>query len=495
MKSRSMYLAATAAAALTLCSPALRAEGPVPGGNTEEIQALRTRLDQLEVQQKLADQQRQEAERKLEEKIASDKLSGEAARHDQFISAEGFTAGYNDNRFTIGSADGNFTLRPWYHLQVRETTIDRNDYQGNTQRGIHDEWDSGSEIRRMKIGLDGNMFGPDFTYFFNWATSRTSSNATVKNGTTTVGTVSNGLGGVPILEEAWVRYQIPTTPFFIRAGQIKDPVLHDQIVSSRYQQSAERSLTADYFTNGDAFTQGVTLIYDPNSFIRTEAGVNHGMRSANTNFFSYPDNGSFNQYNFGVAGRVEYKVMGRWKDYAQIGAVGTTEPLLVFGLGGDCSQRGHANQLVAAADAMYGDPSGLNFYSAFVDRYTDHNFGAYTVSATGASLVTPSAAVLNKPTNEYSILFQAGYLIGQHLEPFGRYEVMHLLGTPSGSRTNIQVITAGANYYFHGHRLKLTTEILWLPNGTPLDDNGGDILVGATGKSEVSFVTQLQLLL
>ena len=45
------------------------------------------------------------------------------------------------------------------------------------------------------------------------------------------------------------------------------PFLHDQIVSSRYQQSAERSLTADYFANGDAFTEGITFIYDPNSFI------------------------------------------------------------------------------------------------------------------------------------------------------------------------------------------------------------------------------------
>src|SRR6201999_2157053 len=137
-------------------------------------------------------------------------------------------------------------------------------------RSPEDQVDSGFEMRRMRFGFDGNMFSPDLTYMINWATVRTSGNVNVTSSTgstkgTTIGTVSNSLGGVPLLEEAWVRYHIPTTPFFIKAGQIKDPVLHDQIVSSRYQQSAERSLTGDIFTNGDAFTEGVTFIYDPDT--------------------------------------------------------------------------------------------------------------------------------------------------------------------------------------------------------------------------------------
>ena len=44
------------------------------------------------------DRKRQEAERKLEEKLTSEKLGTEAARHDQLIPAEGFTAGYDDGR-------------------------------------------------------------------------------------------------------------------------------------------------------------------------------------------------------------------------------------------------------------------------------------------------------------------------------------------------------------------------------------------------------------
>jgi hypothetical protein len=316
------------------------------------------------------------------------------------------------------------------------------------------------------------MFTPDLTYFFNWATSRTT--------------------GTPILEEAWVKYHLTDTPFYIKAGQIKDPLLHDQIVSSRYQQSAERSLTADIFANGDAFTEGATFIYDPKTWARAEAGVNHGLRSANTNFQDFPAN----PFDFGVAGRAEFKLFGRWQDYGQIGAVDVKEPLLVVGVGADSSQRGHATQTVGAVDVQYADQNGLSLYGAAVDRYTNHNFGIATASTVGATFITnPDPAVLGRATNEYSLLAEAGYQFSNHLEPFGRYEYMHLQGTPAGSRNYFHVITAGVNYYWYGHRAKLTAEVIYLPNGLPIDDSGGDVLASGPGKGELSGVVQFQLLL
>ena len=498
MNTRSRIVAA-AVMALSFSYPALAAEPATqPAPVAEQIKALRARLDQLEARQKQAEQLRREAELKLDEKITADTLNKAALQHDQFISAEGFTAGYTNERFFIGSADGNFALRPWLHFQFREATILRNDFQGSKAKP-QDQVDTGFEVRQVRVGVDGNVFSPDLTYFFNWATQRTSSNATVTGATpSTAGgkvTVSNNLGGALVLQQAWVKYRIPSTDFFIKAGQIKDPLLHEQIVDTRFQQGTERSLTGDIFANGDDFTEGITAIYDPGTSIKLEAGVNHGMRSANTNFFSYPDNGAFNAFNYGVVGRVEYKAMGRWSDYNQIGAVGTKEQLLVFGAAADYSERGHAGQTVMVADVMYADPTGLNFYGSFVDRYTTHNFGFYTQSATGAIITAGNPAVANRPTNEYSVLLEAGYNINQHLEPFARYEFIHLLGTPAGSHNWIQAITGGVNYYFYGHRLKLTGEIIWLPEGLPFDDTSNDVLTNSNGKNEISFVAQVQLIL
>lgn len=486
-------LCAAVVAALAASAPAVKAgDSATQPDVSTEIQALRARIDQLETQQK----QQQEQRDKDQQQAALSQTIQDADRHSQLLDIHGIAAGYDSTskRFFIGSDDGSFMLRPWYHMQFRAVANDRKSfYYGGLGR---DEVDTGFEVRRIKIGLDGNMFTPDFTYFFNWATSRAngSSNVTGSSGSTagsTIGTVSNSLGGVPILEECWVKYNFHDTPFFIKAGQIKDPVLHDQITSSRYQDSAERSLIADVFVNGDAFTEGVTGIFDPKSWVRTEAGVNHGMRSANTNFFDTPTNA----LDWGVAGRAEFKLFGRWQDYGQVGSVDTREPLLVFGVGADYSQRGHSGQTVAAVDGMYADPAGLLLYGSFVDRYTTHNFGIWSQTATGGSITQTNAAVTGKATNEYAPMFEAGYTFANHIEPFGRFEYMHLAGTKAGSQNWVQAITGGCNIFFYGHRLKLTPEIIYLPKGFPIDDGASDVYTSAPGKGEIVGEVQLQLLI
>ena len=451
----------------------------------KELSALRARIDQLEHQQK--EQQQKAAEEK--QSATTESVIKDANSNSQlFDDTVGITAGYKDHRFFIGSDDGNFMLRPWIHMQFRDVTSDRQSFKPNHD----DDVENGFEIRRMRFGLDGNLFTPDFTYFFNWATVRASGSTNVTGTTgTKIVTVSNNLGGAPLLEEAWVRYNFHDTPWYIKAGQIKDPLLHDQIASSRYQQSAERSITADIFANGDAFTEGATIIYDPKSWVRTEAGVTHGMRSANTNFLGPTTNG----FNYGLAGRAEFKIMGNWKDYGQVGGIEIKDPLAVAGVGVDYSERGHAGQTVMVVDGTYAQPNGINVYGAFVDRYTNHNFGIYTQSATGASIGTPDPAVANHATNEYSVLGEVGYVFKNSVEPFVRYEYMRLQGTPAGSQNYVHVITAGANFFFQGNRLKLTPEVIYLPRGIPIDDTPSDTLTSNSNHGEIIGEIQLQLLL
>lgn len=459
---------------------------------SSEIQALRARIDQLEAQQK----QQQAQHEQEQQQAALAQSERDADQRSRMLDIHGLSAGYDSTtkRFFIGTDDGSFMLRPWYHMQFRAVANDRKNFYYGGKGG--DEVDTGFEVRRIKIGLDGNMFSPDFQYFFNWATSRANGTANVTGSSgstagTTIGTVSNSLGGVPILEECWVKYNFHDTPFYVKAGQIKDPVLHDQITSSRYQDSAERSLIADVFVNGDAFTEGATFIFDPKSWVRTEAGVNHGMRSANTNFFDTPTNAQ----DWGVAGRAEFKLFGRWQDYGQVGSVDTKEPLLVIGVGADYSQHGHSGQTVAAVDAMYASPSGLLLYGGFVDRYTTHNFGIWSQTATGGSITQTNAAVTGKATNEYAPMVEAGYTFNNFVEPFGRFEYLHLQGTKAGSQNWVQAITGGANFFFHGHRLKLTPEVIYLPKGMPIDDGASDVYTSAPNKGEIVGEIQLQLLI
>jgi hypothetical protein len=480
-----LWAAVVAVSVAGMC-PWASADGPTTQNAdvSKELAALRARIDQLETQQK-EQQQKADAEKQA---ATTESVLKDANRQSQFFDSTGITAGYKDHRFFIGSDDGNYVFRPWFHMQFRDVTIDRKNFKPNGD----DDVENGFEMRRMRFGFDGNLFNPDVTYFFNWATVRASGSANVTNSSgTKIGTVSNNLGGAPLLEEAWMKYNFHNTPWFIKAGQIKDPLLHDQVASSRYQQSAERSITADIFANGDAFTEGATIIFDPKSWVRTEAGVTHGMRSANTNFLAPTTNG----FDYGAAGRAEFKVMGDWRDYAQVGGVDIHDPLAVIGVGVDYSERGHAGQTVMVVDGTYAQPNGINVYGAFVDRYTNHNFGIYTQSATGASIGTPDPAVANHATNEYSVLGEVGYVFNNRIEPFGRYEYMRLQGTAAGSQNYVHVITAGANFFFQGNRLKLTPEIIYLPRGIPIDDTPSDTFTSAKNRGEVIGEIQLQLLL
>ena len=271
----------------------------------------------------------------------------------------------------------------------------------------------------------------------------------------TVGTVSNSLGGVPQLEEAWAKYHFHDTPFYVKAGQMHDPLAHEEIIGSKYEITAERSLQNDIFSNVDAFTEAVTFIYDPKAEFRFEGGVNHGIRGANTNFQDFPNNG--NGYDWGVAGRAEYKVFGNWKDYDQLTAYGDKADLLVFGAGADYSEAGKDAQFTHALDVQYGSPTGLFLYGSYIGRYTRRNIGIPSAGAVGTSYGTPARAGEN--TYEPSVLAQASYALDEHWEPFVRYEYLHLQGTPAGSDNNVHEVTGGVNYWFHGHNAKLTTQV------------------------------------
>jgi hypothetical protein len=313
-----------------------------------------------------------------------------------------------------------------------------------------------------------------------------------------VGTASVNVGGAPILEEAWVKYNFvdsngQNTPWFVHAGQMHDPLDHENIVGSKYR-APEVSLQGDIFGNTDTFTQAATVIYDPNGSFRTEGGINDGIRAANTNFQDSPTTGI--DYDWGVAGRAEYKVEGNWKDYNQMTSLNDKDDLLVFGAGADYSE-GYApsyfNQLNHTLDMQYASPSGLFVYASYFGRYTAHNPGIVSGGPTSTSVGSPGVAGLD--TYEYSGLLQAAYMIpNTTMEPYVRGEYMSLKGLPAHSQGFISEISAGMNWYFYGHNVKWTNQVMYLPDGIPINDDSNDVLIN-NDHTEAVFISQIQLLL
>jgi hypothetical protein len=455
----------------------------------QQINDLKSQVQQMKQQQ--TQQDFREAKLSQQEIDATvDRVLADANHRSQLLTDGGFTAGFDHNRFFIGTADGNYLLRPWIHVQVRQSTA----FRDHQQPGGGDDTQNGFEIRRARLGFDGNLFTPDFTFNIDWATYRGNSTATATGtlstgATGSIGTVSQGNGGLPVLEEAWAKYNFHDTPWAIRVGQIHDPLDHEAIIGSKYR-APEVSLTGDIFANTDTFTQGATLIYDPHAAFRFEGGVTDGIRAANTNFEDTPNNGI--DYDWGVAARGEYKVMGNWSDYNQLTALGDKDPLLVFGLGLDNSQGGRDDQFAHTLDMQYADPSGLMVYGSYFGRYTNYNKGIPNGAPTSTSFGTPGNP--GKDTYEYSLLGQVAYLFDQKWEPYARYEHLYLQGTPAASKDNVNEVSLGVNYYWFGHNAKLTGQMMYLPNGIPVNDDSNDVLL-SNGHQEVVFIAQFQFLL
>jgi hypothetical protein len=418
-----------------------------------EVQDLRTQMDQMKLHER-------ELEKRLEAQSASStspqsaadlnaSLIRDADRHSQLFTESPIGSGYDPSKgFIIASDDGNFVLHPFLLLQVRDVT----NWRDNAKSDDASDTQNGFEIRRMQMGFDGNVFTPDWTYRIFIQTDRT--------------------GGDASLFDAWVKYHFPDTPWYVQAGQFKSPFAHEQLVFDRTLLAADRTLTDDILANGEAFSQGVMAIFDNHDAFRGKADFTNGYGVNDVNFEDYPTRSA----NFGIGARGEYKFTGQWKDYDQFTSLGDKEDLLVAGAGLDWTEADPADAIRQSVDIQW-NHGGLGLYGAYIGRYTAH-------TGTAARYAFDSSGVA-----------QISYLVcDQHLEFFGRYDYLKLDGNEFTTKTNTNVheFTVGTNYYFYGQNLKLTLDGTYLPNGSPVDDNGSGVLV-SNGHGEAVVRAQAQL--
>jgi hypothetical protein len=385
--------------------------------------------------------------------VTIDSVLRDAERRSQLLAnGAGAEAGY-DNGFFIRTGD--FTLQPGVFFQFRNVL----NYRQDTAGAKDDEFDMGFEVRRMRLELNGTAFNPNFEYSFVWEANREG-------------------GGVTLLD-AWVKYQF-NNQWGIRAGQFKEPLTHEKLVSSKRQLAADRSMV-DSTLGGDLFNrvQGITAVYgDKNAPFRAEFGVTDGgPASMNTNFTKHT-------FDWGLAGRAEYKTMGDWADYRDFTAKNAKADLLVFGAGADWSQAGNANLFIATADAQWENRGGLGVYGAIVFAHRDEEF-------TGTD-----------DSTDLGFVVQAGYLLNPSWEVFGRLDVLlfdeDIILSAGNTEDTFIGITGGVNYYLgpngsYMHRAKITLDLTLLPSGAPQSLSGAGILDANDGELEVVFRSQFQL--
>jgi hypothetical protein len=440
-----------AAVAGGLATVPARAADPNQQELLDRVKALESQVTELKTELKGHESRASSAD----VAATADAVLRDADRRSQLADPSRLSVSYKDGKLQLRTDDGRFLLHPWLQFQFRNTTTYREDVkQGDTA----DDLQNGFEVRRLKFGLDGNVFTPDLTYLFQFAVDR-------HNGSTA-------------LEQAYVQYHFAGTPFSLKAGQFKDPLDHEQLVSTRNTVAPDRTLVNDQFANAEAFVQGVDLIYGNGGPFRAQVAFTDGLKSGNTNFQDYPTTGI--PADWGAAGRVEYKLFGNWQDYEQLSAYGVDKDLLVVGGGVDYTEAGHTGSLVHVADVQYDNGAGLGLYGAYLGRYTKDN----TVNK------------FTGDTYDWTLRAQASYVINQKWEPFFQYEFIHFDSNTlaAGADNTVHVFRVGTAYYLQGHNAKFQVDLSYLPNGSPVSDDGLGVLQDS-GKNELILRGQFQLLL
>jgi len=265
-------------------------------------------------------------------------------------------------------------------------------------------------------------------------------------------------------------------------------VFQERNLSGFAQLAVDRSLL-DALIGGAIIdrVQGVSLIYGGRgaNSLRAEVAFHDGANSRNTNFqdtfdSSTPPDGIDDRTDWGAAGRVEWKPFGDWKQYKDFSAIGNKTDLLVLGAAGNIDGAPSANIFYGTVDAQWETAGGLGVFGGLFVRNRDRR---------GAEDFT-----------DYGALIQAGYLIGKQWEIFGRYDVTKFDkdSVATGLENTINEFTAGLNYYLgedgkYQHRAKITLDVVYLPDGSPSNQDS----LGILGSTEDEWVLrgQFQLIL
>jgi len=467
-----------------------------------ELKALRAEVSQLRADQSddWMNERRAEEVKTLIREVLSD-ADTRASLMDSSL-----TAGHNGDHFFIGSDDGNFLLEIIGQVQFRyvynHANEDRSENSGAGganagNNSVHADLE-GFSVRRGKIGFQGNLFSPEFTYRLsgNFATD-----VPTLQVTTPAGAVNQREDSDFELEDAWIAWNFHEG-WTVRAGQFKGPFMRDELVDSKHQLAVERSILSDVL--GVDRTQGVEVSWqgDPGIGypVRAAAMIHDGSYGANRDevlmgsaVMNAGAAGGINDtsfgdlYDIGVGARVELLLAGTWEQFNDYSSWSGEELGILVGaaINYDNSAGGTGPTAGGAAPGTLPDVlkwtvdvsievpeiNGLTFTVAYVGTNSIPD-DSDEPSQNGAPLGTGSQNI-----DPWGVMAQAGiFVLPDEWELFARYEYFNgdlqdvIVGPPSGVNPvddfDLSIVTFGSNYYMQRHALKLTVDVVYAFDST-----------------------------
>jgi hypothetical protein len=250
----------------------------------------------------------------------------------------------------------------------------------------------------------------------------------------------------------------------------------------------DRSAVANIFAGNDDYVEGAGLEWKPADALRLAMTVNDGLNSGTPgpNVSPAPTAGftngghdfANNSSDFAASGRVDVKLAGAWSDEADVEAWTNNDFRAFVGAGIHWEQGKSGDKHTTKATAAVGT------YDSFVQWTVDGLMKYQGFSLMGAGygwhFQEPPAALGGKGSlNYYAATAQAGYLFWEdRIEPFARWEWIDVDGRTGPGATNINLVTAGVNYFFRKHAAKATVDVVWSPDNLNAVNTLGTSLTG-----------------
>ncbi|MHC5113259.1 MAG: porin [Planctomycetota bacterium] len=467
---------------------ALLVTSPGASAQSDDLEALRERLERLEEE----NAELHTRIRDLEAKDSGQWLTDERAREIRMLVSDVLAdaderasylqdstmAGWSDH-FFLASPDGRFKLQLEGQLQFRWIYNYLDSDFGPT--GQPDKHIQGFEMTRTRLTFRGHVFNRDMTYLVRFGVGRGDNftPATAQNFAVSDGSV--------VLRDAWMRFNLGND-WSVRLGQFKLPFNREELVPSSQQLAVERSLVNENMNLSRG--QGVELTYarDTQKIIAMISdgaidnlggfGTIFGVNGPTAIPFT---RATLEDVEWAITGRYELLLAGDWRQFADF----TSPPGEAFGalLG----LAGHAQQLEAGRQ---GQRTEHEFYAATVDLSLE--FGGATLFGSFTYAYADGQFGL---TSVYGGVMQGSAYFTPKLEGFLRFE--YGWWSADFQVPSLTTFSFGTNYYIDGHDLKWSTD---LSVGVSVIESFWDSELagfrpGARGSEpQVVFRTQFQLL-
>ena len=351
----------------------------------------------------------------------------------------------------IGSADESFTLNIRARMQVQAMYYDAEDPVVSDVTQI--------QVRRARVLFQGNVYGPELTYYIQLAFSNRDSEPDIR---------------LP-LRDAYFTYA-PHASANLRFGQMKVPYGRQRVVSSSALGMVDRSVVtselnldrdvgAQVFSK-DAFGLGETLGYAVGVF----GGDGRNRVAANAGYL--------------YVGRLSLTPFGSFDEFVEADIARETRPRLALGAGAAFNQA--TNRPQSTIGNPYADPGVFFDYTHYG---ADFMFKWHGFSATGEWMLrkanTRDITVADEngdPTTYYArelwgAYLQFGQMITSGLELSTRYGHSNPLRGTDPKLSLVHELGGGLSYYFEQHNLKVQSDYFYYAKNNDLEAGDHQIRV------------------